>query len=165
MQSNSKRRMLASLRRISESRLSKQKKASRKVHPLSDESVINVPLRSTDLSPQNVLRGTEQTLSHSPADRPTNHLSKPTAAVVPAVSAEQQNLHTEAETPPSNEFNATPKALDAEIVPTPGHGSLHATADTHAGQLSKSNAVAIPVLSAEQQNIWDKAKQALEERE
>ena len=71
------------------------------------------------------------------------------------------HVQTEAETPPSNKFNATPKALDAEIVPTPGH----ATADTHAGQLSKSNAVAIPVLSAEQQNIWDKAKQALEERE
>jgi len=172
--------MSANLRRMSESRLSKQGKAksrrsldckhltlgkSCKVHPLSDESVSNGPLKSTDSLPQKEFRVTAQTLSHSPADKPTNQPSKPIAAVVPAVSTEQQNLHTEVETPPSNIFNVTAKALDVEIVPTPGPGSPHSTADTHTGQLSKSTAVVFPALSAEQQHIWNKAKQALEERE
>ena len=171
--SNAEKLMSEGVRRMSENRLSKQKKGKSlwsaghkhstggkisKVHPLSDESFINTPLQSIDSSSEKVvLNGTART----PASAPTNQRSKPSSA---AVSTEQQNLHTKAETPPSNIFDVTAKALDVEIVHSPGPTSLHPSADTHAGQLSKSSAVA---LSAERQNIWNKAKQALdiEERE
>ena len=130
---------------------------SRKVHPVNDESIINIPSNSTDTSPQKLLNGTAKNPSRSAAVSPTDQASKPGDAVVLAVHTEQQNLPTTTETPPLNTFDVP------TIVPTPGHVLPHATGDTHTDELPKSSEVVVSALSVEQQNIWNKAKQVLEE--